>query len=156
MSYIALQILDASGDAISESHLKFLLSHVEEGVMQSEQEDNDVPSQGAHQETPPAKNPDLALYVTEFKATIVRYRGSILQLLQTSPASAPLPDLSVSYDKLRRHYFPIISGLATLITHLGGKTISSENIDKFTQQAKTDALVLHTTTIPATPAPLLP
>jgi hypothetical protein len=151
-----LQILNAGRDAILESHLKSLLSQVEEEVMQSVQEDNDVPSQGTHHETPPTKNPASALYVGEFKATIARYRNSIFQLLQTSPASAPLPDLTACYDKLRRHYFPIISGLATLITHLGGKTISSENIDKFTQQAKTDALVLHTTTIPATPAPLLP
>ena len=35
MSYIALQIVNAGGDAISELHLKSFLSHVEEGVMQS-------------------------------------------------------------------------------------------------------------------------
>ena len=34
MSYIALQILNAGGDAIPELHLKFFLSQVEEGVMQ--------------------------------------------------------------------------------------------------------------------------
>jgi hypothetical protein len=46
--------------------------------------------------------------------------------------------------------------LASLITHLGGDTISEENINQFTRQAKTDALVLHTTTTPDTPAPSLP
>ena len=127
-----------------------------EGVMQSVKEDNDVPSQSAHQETPPTENLALALYVAEFKATNARYRDSIFQLLQSSPASAPLPDLTAHHDELRRHYLPIISGLASLITHLGGKTMSSEDIDQFTWQAKTDALVLHTTTISVTPAPPLP
>ena len=46
--------------------------------------------------------------------------------------------------------------LASLITHLGGDTISKEDINQFTRQAETDALVLHTTTTPDTPAPPLP
>ena len=37
MSYIALQILSAGGDAILESHLKSLLSQAKEGVMKSVQ-----------------------------------------------------------------------------------------------------------------------
>ena len=127
-----------------------------EGVMQSVKEDNDVPSQSAHQETPPTENPALALYVAEFKATNARYRDSIFQLLQSSPASAPLLDLTAHYDKIRRHYFPNILGLASLITHLGGETISSEDIDQFTRQAKTNAPVLHTPTISATAPPSLP
>ena len=152
MSYIALQILNAGGDAIPDLHLKSFLSQVEEGVMQSVKEVN-VPPQGAHQDTPPNKNPASALYVAEFRATIARYCNSIFQLLQSSPISAPLPDLTAHYDELRRHYYPIISSLASLITHLGGDTISGEDIDQFTRQAETDALVLHTTTTPDTPAP---
>ena len=153
MSYITLQILNADGDAIPELHLKSFLSRVEEGIMQSVKEDNDVPPQGAHQDTLPNKNPASALYVAEFRATLARYRDSIFQLLQSSPISAPLPDLTAHYDELRRHYYPIISSLASLITHLGGETISGEDIDQFTRQAKTNALVLHTTTTSATPAP---
>ena len=64
MSYIALQILNAGGTAIPESHLKSLLSQVKERVTQSLQEVN-VPPQGAHQDTPPNKNPALALYAAE-------------------------------------------------------------------------------------------
>ena len=112
-----------------------------------------IDPQVAHQDTPHTKNPASALYVAELKATIARYRDSIFQLLQSSLASAPLPDLPACYDKLRRHYFPIILGLVNLITHLGGKTISGEDINKFTRQAKTNALVLHTTATPAPPAP---
>ncbi len=100
MSYIALQILNAGGDAIPESHLKSLLSQVEEGVMQSVKEVN-VPPHSAHQDTPPNKNPVSALYVAEFRATVARYRDSIFQLLQSSPIFAPLPDLTAHYDKLR-------------------------------------------------------
>jgi hypothetical protein len=134
MSYIlALQILNAGGDAILELHLKSFLSQVEEGAMQSVKKDNDVPSQSAPQETPPTKNPASALYVAEFKATIARYRDSIFQLLQSSPTSTPLPNLTAHYDELRQHYLPIILGLASLITHLGGKTMSSEDIDQFTR-----------------------
>jgi hypothetical protein len=42
----------------------------------------DIADQGAPQETPPTKNPAVARYVAEFKATIDRYRNSIFQLLQ--------------------------------------------------------------------------
>ena len=59
-----------------------------------------VPPEGAHQDTPPNKNPALALYVAELRATVARYRDSIFQLLQSSPISAPLPDLTALYDEL--------------------------------------------------------
>jgi hypothetical protein len=154
ISYIALQILNAGGAAIPESHLKSLLSQVEETVVQSLQEAN-APPQVAHQDTPLNKNPALALCVAELKATLARYRDSIFQLLQSSPISTPLPDLTAHYDQLRRHYHPIILSHASLITHLGGNTISEEDINQFTQQAETDALVLHTTPTPDTPAPPL-
>ena len=124
--------------------------------MQSVKEDNDVPPQCVHQDTPPNENPASALYVAEFRATVARYRDSIFQLLQSSPISAPLPNLTAHYDELRQHYYPIISSLASLITHLGGNTISEEDIDQFTRQAETNTLVPHTTPTLDTPAPPLP
>ncbi len=132
MSYIALQILNAGGAAIPESHLKSLFSQAKERVTQSLQEVN-VPPQGAHQDTPPNENPASALYVAELREIFARYRDSIFQLLQSSPISAPLPDLTAHYDELQQHYHPIISSLASLITHLGGNTISEEDIDQFTR-----------------------
>jgi hypothetical protein len=155
MSYIALQILNAGGAVIPESHLKSLLFQVEESVMQSSHEVN-APPQFAHHDTPPIENPALALYEAELKATLTRYRDSIFQLLQSSPSSAPLPDLTAQYDQLQRNYHPIISGLANLITHLGGDNISEETIDQYTRQAETNALALHTTPTPETFANLLP
>ena len=99
MSYIVVQIFSAGGDAISESHLKSLLSQVKEGVMKSVQ--GDTADQSAPQETPPTKNPAVAVYVAELKVTIDRYRDSIFELLQSCPASTLLPDLTACYDKLR-------------------------------------------------------
>ncbi len=59
-----------------------------------------LPLQVAHHDTPPIENPALALYVAELKATLARYRDSIFQLLQSSPISTPLPDLTARYDQL--------------------------------------------------------
>ncbi len=68
MSYIALQILNAGGAVIPESHLKSLLFQVKESVMQSSHEVN-APFQFAHHDTPPIENPASALYEAELKAT---------------------------------------------------------------------------------------
>ncbi len=51
-------------------------------------------------------------------------------------------------NKLRGASFPIISGLATLITHLGGEDISVQELEILTRQAKDDALELHTASMP--------
>ena len=82
-----------------ELHLKSLLSQAEEGVMKSVQGDA-IPSQDATTETPPITNPDTLDYVAELKATIDSYRNRIFQLLQSCPASTPLPDLAIRYDEL--------------------------------------------------------
>ncbi len=123
--------------------------------MQSSHEVNVLP-QFAQIDIPPIENPASALYEAEFKATLTKYRDSIVQLLQSSPTSAPLPDLTAQYDQLRRNYHPIISGLANLITHLGGDNSSEANIDQYTRQAETDALALHTISTPETSANPLP
>jgi hypothetical protein len=60
----------------------------------------------------------------------------------------PLPDLSTRYNKLRGTSFSIISGLATLITHLGGEEISVQEVKIFTRQAKNNVLELHAASMP--------
>jgi hypothetical protein len=62
-------------------------------------------------------------------------------------------DLTIRYDELRGISSPIISGLAHLITHLGGKEMSNHEIDGFVQQAKVDALGLHAAAMPLTALP---
>jgi hypothetical protein len=71
----------------------------------------------------------------------------------SSSTSNPLPDLSIRYDKLHGISSAIISGLSHLIVHLGGKEMSNHEIDGFTQQAKVDALGLHTAAMPLTALP---
>ena len=60
MSYIALQISNAGGAVIPESHLRSLLSQVEESVKQTSHEVNVLP-QFAQIDIPPIENPALAL-----------------------------------------------------------------------------------------------
>jgi hypothetical protein len=62
--------------------------------------------------------------------------------------SNTLPDLSTRYSKIWGASFPIISGLATLIKHLGGEEISVQELAILTHQAKEDALELHAASMP--------
>jgi hypothetical protein len=74
--------------------------------------------------------------------------------MKLSAAIKPLPDLSPFYDKLQGAFFPINSGLATLITHLGGEESSVQELEILTCQAKEDALELHTASmLPKVPSP---
>ena len=91
--------------------------------------------------------PAIARYTAKLHATINKHRDSVLQLLKLSAMIKPLPDLSTCCDKLRGTSFPIISGLATLITHLGGEKISVQELEILTHQAKDDALELHATSM---------
>jgi hypothetical protein len=56
---------------------------------------------------------------------------------------ATTTDLMSSYDKLRSKHFPKMTGLASLILHLGGKAISMENLASLTNQVEAKALQLH-------------
>ncbi len=100
MSYIALQLLGASGDTISESHLKSLLAQAEEGVMEFIWEEPVTPLQEPCPETSSTMHSALLHYEAELQAAIDNYRDNIFQLLMLCPTSAPLPDLTNCYDKL--------------------------------------------------------
>ncbi len=89
----------------------------------------------------------IAGYTAELHATINRHRDSV-QLLKLSATIKPLPDLSTCYDELQGASFPIIPGLATLITHLGGEEISVQELEILTHQAKDNTLVLHAASMP--------
>jgi hypothetical protein len=68
--------------------------------------------------------------------------------LKLSARIEPLLDLSPCYDKLQGASFPIISGLASLITHLDGEENSVQELKILTHQAKEDALELHAASMP--------
>ncbi len=134
--------LAAGGAAISESQLKILRDQAEKCGMEF------VWAESAQSSLTSAQNPDsssptqsaIVGYTAELHATINRHHDSILQLLKLSATIKLLPDLSPYYNKLWGASFPIISGLATLITHLGGDEISCQQLKIFTHQAKDDAL----------------
>ncbi len=156
ISYISLQLLGADGDAISESHLKSLHAHAEEGVMELVWKEPVTPSQEPCPETSSTTHSALLHYKTDLWAAIDSYRNNIFQLLMSCPTSAPLPDLTNHYDKLQCISFPIISGLAHLITHLGGEEISNHEIEGFIRQAEVNALDLLAIALPLPTPPLQP
>jgi hypothetical protein len=154
MSYIALQLLGAGGEAVLELHLKILHNQAEEGAMEFIQMESTQTAQGPSQpDAPSTTHSALSHYKAELQAAINSYRDNIFQLLMLSPTSDPRPDLSICCDELRGISFPIISGLAHLITHMGGKKMSNHEINSVTQQAEVDALGLHTAAMPLTALP---
>ncbi len=65
MSYIALQLLGAGGDAVSESHLKSLHAQVEKGVIEFVWEEPVMPSQEPCPETSSIMHSALLHYTAE-------------------------------------------------------------------------------------------
>ncbi len=65
----------------------------------------------------------------------------------SSSARGLMPDLSSGYNNLRSTYLSIISSLAKLILHLGGKEILSHNLEEVTRNTVEEAIKLHTATM---------
>jgi hypothetical protein len=150
MLYIAVHLLAAGGAAISESQLKILCNQAEKCAMEFVRAESAQSSLNSVQAPDPLSPTQSAIvgYTAELNATINRHHDSILQLLKLSATIKPLPNLSRRYDELRDASFPIISGLATPIMHLGGEEISHQELEILTTQAKSNALELHTASIP--------
>jgi hypothetical protein len=64
------------------------------------------------------------------------YRESVLHLLKQGQTMYLLS----SYEKLRSEHFLIMTGIATLIQHLGGNKISIKSLTNQTHQAEEEAL----------------
>jgi len=91
---------------------------------------------------PKPMHPAIAQYEAELHAAINGYRGKVLQML----LHATTTELSSNYDKLRSEHLPIMTGLASLILHLGGKEITTDNLALLTDQAEAEALQMHAAT----------
>jgi hypothetical protein len=146
MLYIAAHLFATGGAPISESRMKVLLDQAEKCAMEFVQAKSMQPSLKSAQ-APNLVSPTqaaIARYTAELCATINKHHDSVLQLLKLSTTIKPLPDLSTCYDKLQGTSFPIISGLATLITHLDGEEISVQELEILTHQA----LELHVASMP--------
>jgi hypothetical protein len=86
-------------------------------------------------------------YEAELHAVIKRHCEGILQLSMLSSARVSAPDLSSQYNNLCSAHLSIISGLANLISHLGGKEISHHNHEVLTCNAENRALKLYAATM---------
>jgi hypothetical protein len=64
------------------------------------------------------------------------YRESVPHLLKQGQTMY----LSSSYEKLKSEHFPIMTGIATLIQHLGGNKISIKSLTNRTHQAEEEPL----------------
>ncbi len=93
----------------------------------------------------------------KLKSNRKNHPGGALQLRLSSTVNAPrahqyypVPTGHWLASSLVQHAltFPIISGLATLIVHLGGEETSVQEIKILTHQVKDDALELHTASMP--------
>ncbi len=150
MLYIAAYLLAAGRAPISESQMKILLDQAEKCAMEVVQAKSVQPSLKSAQ-APDLLSPmqaAIAHYAAELHETINKHCDSVLPLLKLSATIEPLPDLSTRYNKLWGTSFSIISGLAALITHLGGEEISVQELEILTHQAKDDALALHAASMP--------
>jgi hypothetical protein len=143
MLYIAVHLLTAVRAPISESGMKILLNQAEKCAMEYVQAKYMQPSLQSAQ-APDLVSPTqaaIACYRAELHATIIKHHDSVLQLLKLSATIEPLLDLSTHYDKLRSTSFPIRSGLATLITHMGREEISVQELKILTHQTKKSMLL---------------
>jgi hypothetical protein len=81
-------------------------------------------------------HPTVARYEDQLQEVMDTYRESVLHLLKQGQTMY----LSSSYEKLRSEHFPIMTGITTLIQHLGGNKISIESLTNRTHQAEEEAL----------------
>jgi hypothetical protein len=145
-----VHLLAPSRAPISESQMKILLNQAEKNAMAFVQAKSVQPSLESAQ-APDLVSPmqaTIARYKAELHATINKHCDSVLQFLKLSAMIKPLLDLSTCYDKLWGTSFPIISGLATCITHLGGEEMSAQGLKILTHHAKDNALELHAASMP--------
>jgi hypothetical protein len=150
MLYIAAHLLAAGGAPISELRMKILLDQAEKCAMKFVQAKTMQPSLKFTQ-APDLMSPTQAViahYTAELHATINNHCDRVMQLLKLSATIKPLPDLSTRYDKIWGTSFPITSGLATLIMHLGGEEISAQELEILAHLTKDNALELHTASMP--------
>jgi hypothetical protein len=150
MLYIAAHLLATGGAPISKSQMKILFDQAEKCAVEFVQAKSVQPSLKSAQASDLVSPMQAAIapYTTEIHATINKHHDSVLQLLKLSATIKLLPNLSTHCNKLWGTSFPIISGLATLITHLSGEEISAQELKILTHHAKYDALELHTTPMP--------
>jgi hypothetical protein len=86
----------------------------------------------------------VAQYEADLKNIISKYRDGIESILrEISPTKENSTLLASRYDELRSTNFPIMTALANLILHLGGKEIPHAALTIFADRAEEEALLLY-------------
>jgi hypothetical protein len=141
MSYIAVQLSDAGGEVVSVDCMGNLSTQAKERALE-------YCCVASTQATDSAPSPDIISlawsailqYEAELYTVIKRHHKGILQLLLSSSARGSMPDISSQYVDNRSTHLSIISDLEKLILHLGGKEISSHNLEELTHNAEEEAI----------------
>jgi hypothetical protein len=126
MSYIARQLSTADGQCLSEAQLKQDRDQAEERALGQVQHDAKLAPTPQDDPTPLSALPLLqsmvAQYEAELQKAIFNHRESALLMLKKFPSHKENSTILASqYEELCCANFPIMTGLANMIKHLGGK-----------------------------------
>jgi hypothetical protein len=148
MSYIAHQLSAADGRCVSEALLKESRDQAEVRALRTAQKD-------AEEAPTPPSDPSLisalsplqgmvAQHEADLKNIISNHRDGIASILrEISPTKENSKQLASRYNELRSNNFPIMTALANLILHLGGKEIPHAALYIFANRAEEEALLLY-------------
>jgi hypothetical protein len=148
MSYIAHQLSSADGRCVTEAQLKESRNQAEVRALGRAQKDADAaptpPSDPSLISTHSPLQGMVAQYEADLRNIISNHRDGITSILQeVSPTNENLPILASRYNKLRSNNFPIMTALANLILHLGGKQIPHAALSILADRAEEEALLLY-------------
>jgi hypothetical protein len=148
MLYIACQLSTTNGRCVSEAQLEQDCDQAEERALGQVQHDTKLAPTPQDDPTPPSALPLLQLMVAQYEAelqkAISNHCKSVLLMLKEFPSHKENSTILASgYKELRRTNFPIMTGLANLIMHLGGKEIPHASLAILTDQAEEEALLLY-------------
>jgi hypothetical protein len=118
MMYIANRLSETGGRKITEPQLQTMCRQAEARsvILSPQLTVKETMQKPAH--------PTIAWYEDQLQEVMETYRESVLHLLKQGQTMYLLS----SYEKLRGEHFPIMTGIATLIQHLGGNKISIKNL----------------------------
>ena len=145
---IAHQLSAADGRCVSEALLKESRDQAEVRALRTAQKD-------AEEAPTPPSDPSLisalsplqgmvAQHEADLKNIISNHRDGIASILrEISPTKENSKQLASRYNELRSNNFPIMTALANLILHLGGKEIPHAALYIFANRAEEEALLLY-------------
>jgi hypothetical protein len=151
MSYIAHQLLAADGRCITEAQLKESLDQAEVRALRTAQHEAVVaPTLTIDPLRISALSPlqgMVAQYEGDIKNIISNHRDGIASILKEIPPTKENSKILASrYNGLRSINIPIMTSMANLILHLGGKEIPHAVLSLLADRAEEEALLLYKST----------